>query len=1340
MPVNSSCVWIPKAENNQNSKLFQDLNSILQNRRFASFLWGLSKDSSLMKALGINKKDSNGEYLASEILDKVVNGNAFTGDKYLSFVSLYENLNEPEKKWSDAYKRYKEVKATYPELTFSIKSNDSGYYIDVAFNTREGRAMEAQTEFNDNLNNMLSTYLNTLGFKIEIRDDIDSSRTIPVSQSERLAEGFKTVIQIAKGEKGERDLPEEFSHIIIAGLRNTPLVQRLLEQVRKIGVKSILGESYDSYKKLYRNNSEKLVEEAAGKILASGLKGEQIPIQRSFFERLWNFIKSIFSKGKVEDIDSLIRKARELADILVQQLDNHDTINYIDVNNIYDLESMHNLESHINELEATARQALDTMEKRLKLKKIMNPSKEAAIEGNTVASDIESAYNKGNYLLSILTFINYAVDDLRNLNNVVYNFRRAIKNTEDIPVAQLKQAIGVSRDFNTAMNAYPPIFNKFAYIDNDEELRNSIPESEIPQLKRIAREGMDILEQIQGVYNDLTFNTLFKFFEMYVGDDWIIKSETGEPLTLTDIMSATTRDTGTVARLFCAAADSPDPFVTLIDYVIRKQERSISNRYKEYVDRINAAHEKYKEKTGSDDTSFIFHMDEGKMTSMMKSDIDYDKYYADLKKYKEKQKNLDHADELLELELDAWKRSHTEKVTLPDGREEVRPKKYDSKGNPLYVSRELESLNEAQREYYDEMLTIKMELDALIPSKYVKTHKAPQVEMNTVGEVLSSGGTTKQKVKQIKEIIKRKFIRNDDDLNFGQSLDDEIDEDMTPEDAVEKAIFADFDDTPLYRVPLNYIRKLKGNHLENMSTDYTRNMLAYASMALHFDGMSQIADVMELAKDFNDTRKLKNKNKNLRLVEKYRRNGRTYKRTFSESMRGSNSSKVINSMINRRIYGVETQQMTEVGKVSKYKVLRSLLGVNSLLGLGWSILTSTGAFLSGAVQIIIEGLAGIKGGQFNTGNTALGIVQFNKNLLNIISDSYTGKTTNKVTALFDYFNIGGDYKGKTLRRNYRSSKLLNFLGDLVSPMAGLRVGDYMLRANVMLSYLNNFKVIKNGEIMSLYNAIEFKKINNEDGTVDYLFDVPEYVYTPDGKEVSMDDIRERIVKLDNGINGAFTQADKGTITDYILGQFVMQFRTWMPAMLSKRFLSKRFNALMGHEMEGYYVTVGNYLKSTFKDLWKGKWTVATNWRNLTDEQKLNMKRAIAEMAIFWVLYSIGQALQPNGDDDEKRTPEKAYVEYLIRRVTLELGALTITPYMLNSFTTLLKSPLPAVNSLDSFMGLFDVFGGLKKIESGTYAGWPRIARDLYYLTPLKNFRKNVAFINGDYTAFNIFNM
>ena len=345
-----------------------------------------------------------------------------------------------------------------------------------------------------------------------------------------------------------------------------------------------------------------------------------------------------------------------------------------------------------------------------------------------------------------------------------------------------------------------------------------------------------------------------------------------------------------------------------------------------------------------------------------------------------------------------------------------------------------------------------------------------------------------------------------------------------------------------------------------------------------------------------------------------------------------------------------------------------------------------------------------------------------------------------MTALFDYFNIGGDYKGKTLRRNYRSSKLLNFLGDLVSPMAGLRIGDYMLRANVMLSYLNKFKVIKNGETMSLYNAIEFKKINNEDGTVDYLFDVPEYVYTPDGKEVSMDDIRERIVKLDNGINGAFTQADKGTVTDYILGQFLMQFRTWMPAMLSKRFLSKRFNAIMGQDMEGYYVTLYHYLKSTFKDLWKGKWTVATNWRNLTDEQKLNMKRTIAEMAIFWTLYSIGQALQPNGDDDEKRTPEKAYVEYLIRRVTLELGALTITPYILNSFTTLLKSPLPAVNSLDSFMGLFDIFGAFKKIESGTYAGWPRIARDLYYLTPLKNFRKNVAFINGDYTAFNIFNM
>ena len=1329
MSITNSCVWIPNAENGKDSQLFQDLSKVLEDRRLASFLWGLSKDNALMEAMGITRKDNNGEYYAKDILDKL-GGDKLQGDPYIEYIRISENLNKEYNKWLEAYKRYKEVKAKHTNLSFNIKDTGSGFQVDIGYITSENRGFDRQTEYNNSLVNNIITYLNTLGFKVAFSDIDDTSHTTPVSQADRLAEGLKTVITISNNSDMKKDLPEEFAHILIAGLRHTPLVQRLLNAIKGIGVKEILGDSYEQYRKKYNNSEDRLIEEAAGKMLADSINSKDEAVKLPLLKRLWNYIRGLFSGKSTRDVDNLIKEAKKYADTIVESLNDYDTIKYIDKENIYDLEEMHNLKGDVDALGQLAFSAMETLNKRLKLQRIVNPSPEANLEGSVMVSQIEQEYHQQQYIASISDFLKYALTDIEKLNATVHNFNSLFKNNpDDISVTTLRSALRIARDFNNVLKGYTPIFNEL--VSSNEELKEGLTESDLLTLEDYAKRGMNILQSVQAVYNDLVFNTLFKFFQIYKGNDWIIKSETGQTLSLTDLMSATTRDTSMISKLFCSIADSQDAFLTIVDYIIRNQEQKITEYFREYSKKIDSIHDKYRKASGTNDTSFIFHRDkDGNLTGMYISDIDYDKFFEERRRYKEERKAEGLKPDVLYMELERWNKDHLEPVTLPSGRTEYRPKR------SLYPSNEYDNLIPAQKDYYDAMIDLKMELDAFIPSSYVKTYKAVQKEVDTVGEALITEGNAQHKIKQAFGTIKKKFIRNWDDIGFGQSLDDEMDSTDSDEEQNVKAILADFDNERVYRIPLYYIRRLDKKHMQNLSLDNSTNMKLYAEMAINFLGMSEIVDAVELMDDLNKRRRLNNENKNLKLVEKFSRNGRTYSRTFSQSMRDSNSSDVLRSTINRRLYKINTKSTPGIDKLSGYKAFQSLLGANSLVGLGWNFLTGLGAAFSGAIQIIIEGLAGlstmwIRGrSNFNIGNSTKAFAYYMRHIHSIVADGFTGRETNEVTALYNYFNMGEEYRERQLYNNRMSAGILWKVGyKVLHPMLWLSAGDHILRSTVMMAYLDHYKVIKNGKEMSLLDAIEFK---NGELALNGIINT-------DGTSLDLRQIQNEIQHADHGINGSFTERDKGVLADSMIGRLLMQFRGWMPALLTKRFGSKRFNALIGRETEGFYITAFHLTMSVLKDLRHGKFQLATRYKMLSDEQKTNVWRSISEIVTFWITFALCQMSEPPSDDDKSRSPIESYLEYALRRINLELGAMTLSPYFLSSMMTIFQNPLPAVNTIDRLLSIIDIPSWSTRIESGTYKGWTRIKRDLYYLTPMKNWNKSVSFINGDYTAFNIFN-
>ena len=164
-----------------------------------------------------------------------------------------------------------------------------------------------------------------------------------------LHDGLLNIISIAKGQRGEDALPEEFSHLMIEGLINHPLVQRLLASLNDTQVQEILGDKYEEYAQMYDNDGVKLKKEAAGKMLAQHITGKgtisqpTIQPKKPLLSRIWNWVKNLFSKVSNEDLAQARLNANEAVDAIYNMIASGEAVPMVDKRNILSAEKLYKL-------------------------------------------------------------------------------------------------------------------------------------------------------------------------------------------------------------------------------------------------------------------------------------------------------------------------------------------------------------------------------------------------------------------------------------------------------------------------------------------------------------------------------------------------------------------------------------------------------------------------------------------------------------------------------------------------------------------------------------------------------------------------------------------------------------------------------------------------------------------------------------------------------------------------------------------------------------------------------------------------------------------------------------
>lgn len=712
-----------------------------------------------------------------------------------------------------------------------------------------------------------------------------------------------------------------------------------------------------------------------------------------------------------------------------------------------------------------------------------------------------------------------------------------------------------------------------------------------------------------------------------------------------------------------------------------------------------------------------------------------------------------------------------------------------------YANR-ITSLPKAQQEYYRKMIALKKQMMEKIPSRGQRIYRAIYISKSDIDGILTNNDGNAGRATL--ESVKKRFIRRADDIGFGEidlvkesilevlnskkDLNDQAEEIIkiinenleddefvdfeprkirsiikkkyqTPEEALDRIltlinscnffhIDTDFAGHTIEKLPIYYSRKLKDMRM--LSLDFSGSMTAYVGMAVNYDKMNEIIDVLELTRGFTKERAVRELQGNKEILTKFDVLGKAYTSLLSREGGKSNIGGRIDDYFKSAIYEVRKNDEGSFDFIGKHldtaKTLDAIKDYTGLLGLGLNTFSAISNVLMGKLQQWIEAAGGE---YFNYKDYGTAIKQYHMLLPGCIGEMSSQIKKNKLSLLIDKFDAMHDYYDKLRESNYYSSTTARLLSKSGETMfVGMNAGEHLLHCQTMLAILNNIKLTdKDGNNpISLFDALEVKE-NEELGVTelvlkDGLYYEKESIDPKTGKPVkdekgkikktrvefteeNLFKIKSRISGVNSSLNGAFSADDKGAIHKYALGRLAMQFRQWMPAHYYRRFARSHYDSQLEQWREGYYVTLFKFTTNLVKGIKQNGFDVASNFSQIKDtlseHEKANLKRAYTEIALFAVLTllcKLGGRVKEKSDVWGEKM-----LEYQLNRMRLECGASVPSGSFFSNIFSLLQSPAAAIKTGEHLAKVLNFGNMLDEITVGPYAGWSEWEKDVFTSLP-----------------------
>lgn len=1335
------CAIIPKVLNKRgekvDSRLFKDLLSYLSNDRAQAIkIYQITKSQQFIQDWNPRLVlDENNEPTLRSLLQLSPSlRNIITERKVLEKlnrdIGYYKKGMDRPALWVKNSENYK--KLTDKARNFNLNSDFRDEYIanivDIYDNESSRIFMGVKVEkknklnsiradkmeYNESLNEKLRDILSSHGVSIGALTDLERRMGIngvtDFDQARSAAEGLVELIRLADGIQGEKALPEEFAHFALEAMGNSnPLVNRLINLIASNNLASeIIGEDYETYSELYGQDEARLAKEAAGKLLAKHLlQAEAIPVKpyRNLLQRVISSIKNFFKGLTASSIQRAMKQADKgfgtiARDILDGNLD--DTIS---VSNITESQTFYNATERVKRDKKLLQSIIKNELKRLKVYEARNPNSTFGASQKLLINRLEAELADNNEIEGIYSFADNTLDLLSKLDTRLIT----LQNT---PASSLNERAKVLRDIRNYLYSYKHIADDIREALIDEE---RYADNRYGQRVRVLMDNVTtLLGDLFIKYNNVSMPLFVSFIKPFVGESITIPfgKWKGKVIQAEDLVKMADEDISFFDRWLDSMADSSDYMLKVMDQAVKKSKENARLQTIDVMKQLQTAAIKL-EQAGVKTTDWMFERDsEGNLTGNYISEINQALFKE---KVREMFQRLNEKYGRNPVGDDAKAYNKERQAWFDANMEIVNGKKVPKMS--IYGSKVFQGLSNAQREYYDTVMAIKSQLDSYLPDKYTTLTNAVKIRKDLLERVKASDGV-KSGVRQVWEDIKDQFIRRSDDTEFG-----------------DRATVKDFEENEVQVLPIYFTKLKEGESANDISTDVTSTLTAYAAMANDFNEMNKVIDVLELGRDIlRDNLEIGRTRAGKPLTERFKSMGRTIESRVIKSKDDRRIIQRLNDFFEMQVYG---RYMADEGtfgntKIDKGKVANFVNRMTSLNTLALNVLSGISNVATGKVMMRIESLSGEF---FSEKDTIIADREYGKAMPSFLAELGNRVKTSKLALWSELFNVLQEYESDVREVNFDRKTWFTKMGNSSALFFMNNAGEHWMQHRTSLALANRYKMKDpNGKIVSLWDAMEVVYIDPNNKALGAKLQLKQGYTKEDDTEFTKDDIIKfgrKSAAINQRMHGIYNKLDRSAVQRLAIGRMGVMFRKWIKPSLNRRFKSATYNFDMEAWTEGYYRTTGRFLTQLAKELKEGQFALAANWNNLTNTEKANIKRAATEVGHFLAVALIIGLMDWSDDKDRPWLVKMA--EYQARRLYTELGSMIPGPQMVREGLKIVKSPAAGVNTIEDALDLiglmnpynYEVFAGEEALlQSGRYKGESKAVR-LFYQSPLIPMNKTI---------------
>lgn len=976
---------------------------------------------------------------------------------------------------------------------------------------------------------------------------------------------------------------------------------------------------------------------------------------------------------------------------------------------------------------------------------------------------LKKMIDNGLYAESIATFLDDLNNDLTSFSNEL-DVSIDSFNSEGTSLSTINKVSGAILRALELHQSYYNIVNTLREANTLDLDELNLPSGLIDDIKAAADSAEKVLSHILRVARDKQFDTVYAFSKLYWGNE-DEKRVGNETFSLAAILKNAVRDIGMLDRFTYSMNETSDPAMGIIYEAVKMQQRRRDKILREGQFIIRDLTEKLFQ---SSDTRFMYVMKDGLPTGRIRSNYDWVQYEENLRNYENELKEKHLVGKKYDEARDKWIMKHTKRLAASDNAiykqavaeyakrlygDNAQFEDYNAaaivpyymeNGKNKYETNDLDSLTQAQQEYYYKMLALKAVLTVNLPMSEEQFYLAPQISSSFTNALSEAGGNPERVWKMAKNKFMDLFVRREDDDEYG-SFDD-----LLELNGMRRAI-ADVNGHELMRLPIFFTHRLKDT--SRLSTDYSRGMSAIMATSVNYEKMNEVLDALLNMKEYlMNVRKIGKTAGSDPLVDVFNWGREMYMNSIKKEAGTSATAGLLTDFYEKAVFGRKKKVETIKG-IPIDKIADVLTGYTSITGLTVNLLGAEANYLVGKMQMIIEGACGEF---YNLSDLSIADVKYFQMLPELLVEASMGNNRkSKLALLMERFDVLEDYYRDLKAKGFYKSPIGKIIGNSnMFFMYG--AGEHALHAVTMLAILQHTKVydVKAHTDIPLLEAIDVDlTYSKKNGKLKLDRDSYKWIEKDDKGNVTHRDITdEDILKVEKNItyanksmHGTYNDLDKGMIHRYAIGRMIMNFRQWMPAHYGRRFRGLHYDADLGEFRRGFYTSLWNFLWETVKEIKNSKLQIATRWNELSDMDKYNLKRVIAETAMFAMLTVSNLSL--GRYKDKKGNWAARMLAYEVKRMLMETQASSplVMPFsgygatgFIKNFISVLNSPMACLSSIDKIATILDLTNLFSEVENGKHRGENLYLHNLEKSLPFYgSIRKQLNMGEEDY-LFNVF--